>query len=81
MKETLYYLDDHSKQDAEDNHRGNGEIKTKILLFESNISGQATNPVEPVMKEINDNTGNHYQDAGNNNPFASFMVHAVNLND
>jgi hypothetical protein len=66
-------------QQAENDHGGKWKIKTKITFFNSYITGQTADPVQFIMKEINDNSNQDDEYANNNNPFSGIAVHSTKI--
>ena len=64
---------------AEDDHGGNREIKTKVLPFNTDVSRQATDPVQLVVKEVDRHPCNHNEHSCCNNIFTRFGAHEIKL--
>ena len=68
-----------SADQAEKDHCNDGEIKSEIFLFNSDITGQTSDPVQLIMKKINDDTDKNNDHSNSNDPFAGFAVHIAKL--
>jgi len=64
---------------TENDHAGKRKIKPEIFFFNSYITGQTANPVQFIMKEIDDNTSQQDETANNYNPFPGITVHAAKI--
>jgi hypothetical protein len=58
---------------------GNREIKTKFFLFNPDITWQPAYPVKFIVKEINHDTNKGNNEAGTNDPFSCYTVHAAKV--
>lgn len=58
------------KQQAQQDHGGQRKVELKIFFFNSYISRQSSNPVELVMKEVNNYTNHNYSNADKNQIFS-----------
>ena len=79
MKEAFNKIDDNGEQHAYNNHRSNWKIKPGAALFYPDISRQAAQPIEFIMKEINDHTHQYSENAGEYYPFACGSVHGAKI--
>jgi hypothetical protein len=68
-----------SKQQAKYDHSSKGKIKFEVFFFNTNIAGQAPDPVKLIMKKINDHTCRYNEQADNDDPFSYITVHAAKL--
>jgi hypothetical protein len=69
----------HCYQQTENDHAGKRKIKTKAPFFNSNITRQTADPVQFIMKEINDNTCQQDKHSDDNDPFSGIAVHAAKI--
>jgi hypothetical protein len=72
-------LYDQCQQQTKNDHGSDRKIKFEIFPFEADISGQATNPVQFVMKKINDDANNDHKQSDSDDPFTGFTVHVTKL--
>lgn len=79
LKKPADNLDNDRNDDTEDDHGRYGKIKPEILPLYADVPGQTANPVQAVMKKINEQTDNNDQHPCRNDPFACFIVHLVKL--
>ncbi len=66
-------------QQAEQNHGSDGKIKPEVFFFNADIAGQAADPVQLVMKKINEQPDNCHPDADEDDVFSCFSIHAAKL--
>ncbi len=66
LQQSFYNTYNHTNQHAKNNHGNNRKIKPEIFSFYPDVSWQMPDPVQLVMKKINDNPyyndGNSYDD-------------------
>jgi hypothetical protein len=60
-------------------HCGNREIKFKILPFYAYITGQTSDPMQLIMKEINNYPENDNQTACKDDVFTGIAVHIAKV--
>jgi hypothetical protein len=66
---------------AKNYHGGDREIKFEIFFFNSNIAGQPADPMQLIMKKINDHANKNYHDPANDHIFTGIAVHDTKLKD
>ena len=71
--------DDKGGKQAEQDHRRDREIESEILLFNPYISGQPADPVQFVMKEIDDDTEQNDKNSPKNDVSARIAVHSAKV--
>ncbi len=79
MKEAFNKIDEEGEQHAYNNHRNYRKIKPGAPFFYPYIAWQAAQPIQFIMKEINDYTQQYYDNAGEDDPFARFSVHGAKI--
>ena len=79
MKETFNKVDNNGEQHAYNDHGNHRKIKPGFSFFYPYISGQAAQPIKFIMKEINDDTHQYNDNAGEDNPFACRSVHGTKI--
>ena len=70
---------DKSAEQTEQDHCNNRKIKSEVFLFNSNVPGQATDPVQFIAKKINDNAHQDNDRSDSNDPFTGFAIHITKL--
>lgn len=63
--------------DAKKYHGNDWKIEPEILSFDPDVSRQSTDPIQFIVKEINDDTNDDDHSANTNDPFASFIIHGL----
>jgi len=76
---SFYKLDDNGNGQTENDHCGDWKIKLKVFLFDPDIPGQFADPVQPVMKEVNQYTQKHDQHSCNNYVSAGVTIHIAKI--
>jgi hypothetical protein len=71
VKKAVDQANHYGKQDAQQNHGRDGKVKPEICSLDADISGQPPDPVQLVVEEINENTGQYDSQANKNNPLTS----------
>ena len=79
MKKSFNYSYNQCQQHTENNHTGDGKIKTEIFFFYPYITRQTTYPIQFIMKEINEHSGDYDKNANDNNPFSGIAVHSTKI--
>ena len=72
-------LDNKGQQQAENNHGSDWKIEPEIFFLYTYIARQAANPVEFIVKKINDHAGNYDKNANDNDPFSGIAVHDAKI--
>jgi hypothetical protein len=75
----FYYLDDQCHYKTKNDHGSNRKIKSEIFFFNPDISGQSPDPMQLIMKKINDHSDCNNEYANNDDPFPCFTVHTAKL--
>ena len=70
---------DKSAEQTEQDHCNNRKIKPEIFFFDSYITGKPPDPVQFIMKKINDDTDQDNDHSNSNDPFTCFAVHVAKL--
>ena len=68
-----------SYNNTKQDHRCDGKIKAKVLLFYSYVTRQFPNPIKFVMEEINQGTNDDNDDPYNQKISARVLIHIVQL--
>jgi len=77
LQNPSYNIHDDCKHNTENDQRRNGKIEPEVFLFNANIAGQAADPMQPVMKKINDEAY-HYDSASEQHDiFAGSWIHIL----
>jgi len=79
MKKAFNNIYNSGEQDTDNDQGNHRKIKPGITFFYTDISRQAAQPVQFVMKEVNDYTQHYNDNAGKNDPFACFSVHGAKI--
>jgi hypothetical protein len=79
LKKSFDDLDNQSEKQTKNDHGGDWEIKSEIFFFDSDISGQPSNPMQFVVEEINNDPNDHNKQSDSDDPFAGFTAHESNL--
>ena len=66
-------------EQTKNDHRSDGKVKTEILFFDPDITGQPADPMQLIMKEVNNYSCYNNEHADRNDPFTRFIIHAVKL--
>jgi len=74
-KEAPEYLHKHADHHTEDNHGSDGKVKAEILSFHPYVARQVAEPVQLVVKEINQQADYDDHNTPDDNVFASFRIH------
>jgi len=78
-KKTSDQLDNKGQQQAENYHCSDRKIKPEIFFLHPDITGQTANPVQFIMKEIDDHTCDNDENTNDNNPFSCIAVHNAKI--
>jgi hypothetical protein len=70
-----YYTNDNRGYYTKQDHGGDGEIKAEVFFFYTDIARQSADPVQFVVKEIDDQSYQHYADANDHDDFARILAH------
>ena len=73
------HLHNKGQQQAENNHGSDWKIEPEIFFLYTYIARQAANPVEFIVKKINDHAGKHDKNANDNDPFSGIAVHDAKI--
>jgi len=73
------YLDKQCQEQAENNHGSDWKIEPEVFFLYPYITRQAANPMQFIMKEIDDYTGKQDEKANNNDPFSCIAVHDAKI--
>ena len=69
----------HRQQDGNQNHGGYWNIDPAVFFFNPDVARQPPKPVHFIMKEINQDPGQHQERSGDNDVFARILIHFSNL--
>lgn len=75
MQQSAHNIDDYCYQHTEQDHGCYGEIKAEIFFFNANITRQVTDPVQFIVKEINNKAYYHHPAADEHQIFAGIGIH------
>jgi len=67
--------DHYRDQNTQQEHGGERKIKPEIFFFNSYIPRQAADPMQFIVKKINEDTDEHYARTNGNDIFSRFAVH------
>jgi hypothetical protein len=66
---------DHRYQNTKQDHGCNGKIEAEIFFFYTNITGQMTDPMQFIVKEIDDQSYYHHCSAEEYYVLAGIGIH------
>jgi hypothetical protein len=72
-------LNNGSNEQTKNDQSSDGKIKTEILFFNPDIAREPADPMQLIMKEVNNNTCHNDDHPDHNDPFTRFIVHAIKL--
>jgi hypothetical protein len=67
--------DNYSQQHAEDDHSSDGKIKTEVLFFYANVARQVADPMQFIVKEIDNYSYYHHGAANEYKILAGIGIH------
>jgi hypothetical protein len=73
-------LNNDRDQDTKNDHSGDREIEFEIFFFNPDVSRQPADPVQFIVKEIDDHSQQNDHDSRHNYVFAGIAIHAAKLN-
>jgi len=79
MKKALDNIYNKCKEYTCNEHGSYGKIKTAVFIFYTYVSGQSPQPVQFIVKEIDEQAGYYNNDPGNDKPFARCCIHATKI--
>ena len=66
-------------QQTKNQHGDNWEIKPRIIFFNPDITGQSSDPVKFIVKEIDQDTDQNSDYPQNNDVFTGVLIHGTRL--
>lgn len=69
------YVHDQRDQKTNKNHGSDRQIKSEIFFLNFYVAGQAANPMQFVVKEVNHQTDNNEDRSKANNVFPCVLIH------
>lgn len=66
---------DYRQKNAGDDHRSDWKIESEVFSLHPYIAGEAANPVELVVEEIDYSSNEHHCQSGQNNIFTGLLIH------
>ena len=79
MKEAFKDVYDEGKEYAYNDQGNYGEIKPGISFFQSDITREPAQPVEFIVKKVNNDAHQHNDNAGKDDPFAGLRIHGSKI--
>ena len=74
-------MDQDGNNYAKNHHGSDREIKFESFFFNSDITGQPSDPMQLIMKKINDHANKNYHDPAYDNIFSGIAVHNAKIKD
>jgi hypothetical protein len=68
-------LDNEGQQNRKNNHGRNRKIKPEVFSLYPNVTGQMSDPVQLIMKKINDYSGDKNDRPCQHNIFSDLGIH------
>jgi len=79
MKKAVYNIDKKRYQHTYNNHCNYRKIKPGIPLLYPDITRQAAQPIQFIMKKINNDARQYNENAGEHDPFTCRSVHETKI--